>query len=91
MESTKKYHLVVKKKVDKFLMSLSNPFYETIKNAMLALADDPRPYGCKKLSGEDAYRIRVGDYRIVYSIYDDIVTVEVIRINHRKEVYKKKK
>ena len=58
---------------------------------MLALADDPRPYGCKKLSGEDAYRIRVGDYRIVYSIYDDIVTVEVIRINHRKEVYKKKK
>lgn len=40
METSKKYHLVIRKKVDKFLISLSNPFYEAIKNAMLALADD---------------------------------------------------
>ena len=54
-----------------------------------ALADEPRPHGCEKLSGETyLYRIRQGDFRIVYSIADRILTVEVIKVAHRREVYR---
>jgi mRNA interferase RelE/StbE len=52
------------------------------------LADDPRPPGCEKLSGEpDRYRVRVGRYRIVYSIGDAELVVVVVRVGHRKDVY----
>ena len=91
MESVKKeYTVIIIKKVDKFLNSLSEPHSSAIKKAVYALADEPRPFGYTKLTGEDSYRIRVGDYRIIYNIFDDIVTVEVININHRREVYKRK-
>jgi mRNA interferase RelE/StbE len=54
-----------------------------------ALADDPRPNGCQKIKGvEDTYRLRSGDYRIVYEIHDDVVSVTVIRVGHRREVYR---
>ena len=48
---------------------------------------DPRPPGYKKLKGIDGYRIRVGDYRIIYTIDDEIVTITIIRVGHRREVY----
>ena len=54
-----------------------------------ALAEEPRPNGCQKIKGaEDAYRVRSGDYRIVYEIHDDVVSVTVIRVGHRREVYR---
>ena len=53
------------------------------------LADDSRPPGCEKLSGLERYRIRQGDYRILYEIEDAIVTVTVVKIGHRKEVYRR--
>jgi mRNA interferase RelE/StbE len=53
-----------------------------------ALRDDPRPPGCQKLGGAELYRIRQGVHRIVYSIDDDRIVVEVIRIGHRREVYR---
>jgi len=57
--------------------------------AMDGLAVNPRPKGVKKLSGlDDLYRIRVGDYRIVYQIHDDRLIVLVVRIGHRKDVYR---
>ena len=52
------------------------------------LADDPRPHGCSKLSGYDRYRIRQGSYRIVYGIEDDELVVYVVKIGHRKDVYR---
>jgi mRNA interferase RelE/StbE len=52
------------------------------------LADNPRPVGCKKLKGMSAWRIRVGDYRVVYEIHDDVLVVLVVRVAHRREVYK---
>ncbi len=56
---------------------------------ILSLADEPRPVGCEKLAGEnDRYRIRVGRYRIVYSIADDELLVLVVRVAHRKDVYR---
>lgn len=53
-----------------------------------ALASDPRPPGCTKLSGREAYRIRQGAYRIVYTIADDVLTVEVVAVGHRRDVYR---
>ncbi len=53
-----------------------------------ALAEDPRPPGCRKLSGAEKYRLRQGVYRIVYSIEDDRLIVHVVRIAHRKHVYR---
>jgi mRNA interferase RelE/StbE len=54
-----------------------------------ALADDPRPAGCEKLSGEqDRYRVRVGRYRVIYSIGDDELLVVVVRVGHRKDIYR---
>lgn len=53
-----------------------------------ALAGDPRPHGSQKLSGEEKYRVRQGGYRIVYTIADAIVTVTIVRVAHRSEVYR---
>jgi len=52
------------------------------------LADNPRPAGCTKLSGYDRYRIRVGSYRIVYGVEDDELVVMVVKVGHRKDVYR---
>lgn len=52
------------------------------------LADEPRPAGSEKLSGEPRYRIRQGDYRIVYSIEDSAKTMTVVKIGHRRDVYR---
>lgn len=60
-----------------------------IAEAIEALVDDPRPDGCTKLTdGGGAYRIRVGDYRIVYDILDGKIAIQVVRIGHRREVYR---
>ena len=56
--------------------------------AMRDLANDPRPSGCKKLSGRPAWRIRVGTYRVIYEIHDDRLVVLVVAIGHRREVYR---
>jgi mRNA interferase RelE/StbE len=52
------------------------------------LSENPRPVGAEKLSGSDHYRIRQGQYRIVYSIFDDILLVEVVKVGHRRDVYR---
>lgn len=54
-----------------------------------ALADNPRPVGAEKLSGDDKYRIRQGDYRILYEIVDAALIVTVVRIGNRREVYRR--
>ena len=58
-----------------------------LRSAIDALAREPRPPGCKKLVGRDAWRIREGDWRIIYQIRDRILEVEVIELGHRKDVY----
>lgn len=72
----------------KELGSLRDPLLKRIVAALSALSGEPRPRGCKKLVGSDSnYRLRVGDYRIVYQIDDSSRSVTVFRIRHRKEVY----
>jgi mRNA interferase RelE/StbE len=53
-----------------------------------SLEDEPRPPGCQKLSGQDRYRVRQGVYRIVYSIEDEKLVVQVVKVGHRKDVYR---
>lgn len=60
------------------------------KVAILALGTNPRPEGLKKLAGRDAYRVRVGDYRVIYTIVDDELVVTVIRVGHRNDIYREK-
>jgi mRNA interferase RelE/StbE len=68
---------------------LSRDLQERLARTIDGLADNPRPHGAIKLEGaEDAYRIRVGDYRIIYEIRDTVLTVLIVRVGHRREVYR---
>ena len=53
-----------------------------------SLAINPRPYGCEKISGQNKYRVRQGDYRILYTINDDELIVRVMKVGHRKDIYR---
>ena len=64
---------------------------ERLDTHLLALASDPRPRGCRKLAGQvDQYRLRVGDYRIIYTIRDDRLLVLVLRVGHRRDIYEER-
>ncbi len=68
---------------------LGAPVHRRISESILALASEPRPPGCRKLVGsKDDWRIRVGDYRVIYQIADVLRIVRVHRVRHRREVYK---
>lgn len=81
------YDVVIQKRVIKTLEKIVDPDYSKIKKAIVNLATHPRPSGYKKLTGREGYRIRVGDYRIVYEIYDSILSIDVINLGHRKDIY----
>lgn len=67
---------------------LPRPARDRVLDAVDDLADDARPHGAKKLVGEQtAWRIRIGNYRVIYDIFDDELTVTVVRAAHRREVY----
>lgn len=81
------YRVQVERKAQKKLAKIPEPYYSKIKKAILALAENPRPTGYKKLAGRSGYRIRVADYRIIYEVVDDLLLVEVIELGHRRDVY----
>jgi mRNA interferase RelE/StbE len=71
------------------LKSVSKLMLKRLDACILGLADDPLPPGVKKLKNEKAlYRVRVGDYRIIYSIEQDILTILIVKIRHRREAYR---
>ena len=82
------YTVSLSKKAQKQLDKLSDLIAEPILDAIANLATNPRPTGCKKLKGRDGFRIRVGNYRVLYDIYDAELVVDVIALGHRKEVYR---
>ena len=84
------YALLIKASAAKELEAVDGaPTRRRIVEAIQTLAVDPRPSACKKLAGREAvYRLRVGDYRIVYTVNDAEIVVEVIKIGHRREVYR---
>jgi mRNA interferase RelE/StbE len=83
-----KYALEVKASAQKELDSLDDALFTRIDRRILALAEDPRPAGCKKLRGyRNQWRIRVGNWRVVYMIDDSRALVTISRVAHRREVY----
>jgi mRNA interferase RelE/StbE len=72
---------------EKMLDSFQADLRDRIIDALERLKNNPRPSGCKKLKSRDAYRIRVGDYRVVYEIRDDVLVILVVRVAHRRDVY----
>lgn len=83
-----RYELRFKPSVAKDLRNLPKQEVQRIMKCIEALRDDPRAPGCTKLSGVDLYRVRQGVYRVVYTIDDGTVTVEVVRVGHRGDVYR---
>ena len=81
------YKVVVERSAQKQLSKIAPAFIPAIKKAIIDLGNNPRPHGYKKLKGVDACRIRVGDYRIVYEIHEKIITVVVVDVGHRKNIY----
>ncbi|MES1224617.1 MAG: type II toxin-antitoxin system RelE/ParE family toxin [Bacteroidota bacterium] len=85
--SNRVYTVVVTTSVKKIILKLPSTIAAKIENRLLQLSENPRPPGCKKLKGRNGYRIRVGDYRIIYEIEDNILRVIVIDVGHRKSIY----
>ena len=81
------YTVVLTKTAQKQLDKLPDQVADMLLDAIEMLADNPRPDGYKKLKGRLGYRIRKGDYRIIYDIYDDVLTIEVVAIGHRRQIY----
>ncbi len=83
------YRIEIKSSAAKELEKLPRKMIPRVVTAINGLAENPRPQGVKKLVGfERTYRIRVGDYRILYDIFEKKLIIEIIRIRHRKDVYK---
>lgn len=83
-----RYSLEIKQSAQRELDSLDDSVFRRIDRKILALADNPRPPGCTKLRGyKNGWRIRIGDWRVVYFIDDSTKLVTITRVAHRREVY----
>lgn len=83
-----KYRIEIKKSAVKEIEHLPRRDMKAVLDEIASLAENPRPQGSQKLSGQDKYRIRCGDYRILYSIEDDVLIVFIVKVGHRKDVYR---
>ena len=82
------YAVYLKRSAEKELENLPREVHQKIIKRLLTLKDNPRPPGARKLWGGERYRLRVGDYRILYTIDDALQTIEVSAVGHRREVYR---
>lgn len=83
------YKILIKASAAKEIKKLPKKDLQRIVAKIQTLSLDPRPTGCEKLSGDDKFRIRQGNYRIIYLIEDDRLIVIVIKVGHRRDVYNK--
>ena len=85
-----RYRVEIARRAVKCLDRLPRREQQRVRAAIDLLADNPRPPGCVAMTGEaTAYRVRVGDYRIVYEVLDDRLVVQVVRVGHRRDVYRR--
>jgi mRNA interferase RelE/StbE len=82
------YKVYFRASVEKDFASIPRSDLKKILQRIKTLADNPRPPGCEKLTGQERYRVRQGRYRIVYSIHDDELTVWIVKVGHRKDIYR---
>ena len=84
-----RYRLVFKPSAERAFLALPKDVQKRLDRRLLSLQDTPRPPGVKALTGEPGtFRLRVGDYRVLYEIHDDELVVLVLKIGHRREVYR---
>jgi mRNA interferase RelE/StbE len=83
------WELVIERRAQKALARIEKRERDRIANAIRGLAHDPRPPGAKKLTARDAYRLRVGEYRVLYEIEDHRLVVLVVDVGHRREIYRR--
>ena len=81
------YKIEIKKSAVKEISKLPKNVLKRVVTKIKSLGDEPRPTGCKKLTADEKYRIRVGEYRILYSIEDEKLVIYVVKVSHRKKVY----
>jgi mRNA interferase RelE/StbE len=83
------YRIQVSRCAAKVITSLDKPVRRKVLAAIEALAENPRPPSCKKLVGQDAWRIRVANtYQVIYEIHDQVLLVTVVDVGHRREIYR---
>ena len=82
------FKIFFKKSVENDFKGIPKKDLVKILERIEALAKDPRPPGCEKLSGQQKYRLRQGRYRILYSVQDDELTIWVVKVGHRKDIYR---
>ncbi len=82
------YNVRILASAEKELRCVPHPQLKRLAARLQGLAGNPRPHGSEKLSGEDRHRIRQGDWRIVYSIDDEKKEVVVVKVGHRREIYR---
>ncbi len=83
------YRIELTKTAERDLLAVPKPVLKRLDACILGLADDPLPPGVKKLKNSDGlYRVRISDYRVIYRIEQEILTVLVVKIGHRREVYR---
>ena len=83
-----KYRIEIKKSARKEINKLPSKDLKKVLAKIESLSENPRSQDCKKLSGEEKYRVRCGDYRILYTIEDYVLVVYVVKVGHRRDVYK---
>lgn len=84
-----KYRILVSRRAKQALQKLQRRDQQRINAAITLLADDPRPPKCVALSGEKSvYRVRVGDFRIIYEVRDSVLIIHVMTLGHRRDVYR---
>jgi mRNA interferase RelE/StbE len=83
-----KYRITIKKSAAKELQDIPKKYLRRLVKRIQLLAEDPRPAGSQKLSAREQYRLRQGDYRIVYSVDDKDWLVDIVKIGHRRDIYR---
>lgn len=88
-EPAGRYRVQVARRAVKAIESLPRKEQQRVRAAVDLLSETPRPPGCVALAGDEStYRVRVGDYRIVYEVHDAVLVVQVVRVGHRRDVYR---
>ena len=82
------YKIFFRKSVEKDFSAIPKQDLRKVLRRIEMLSKDPRPSGCEKLTGQERYRVRQGRYRIVYSIQDKDLTVWIVKVGHRKDIYR---
>lgn len=83
-----RYQVSILRRAQKMLADLPGKDYQRVRDSIRNLAKEPRPSGCSKLSGRSGWRIRIGNYRVIYEIDDQERVVTVLDVGHRRDIYR---